>query len=532
MTQPTTTVLDFLKDPRPKIRLRGDNRLLSDVASELGPHLATVLYIHAGEVVEYRDGLLCSVSAQKLRTLAEQFVLFYKVYNTNETVTKVGVTLDESDARGILVSPQFAKCLNPLRHLNTVRLPVLRSNDKVELLPEGYDPETATLTDARVNYSEDMPFANALAVIRDLFSEFHFADGERSRSVAVSTLLGLYCKQLIPAGELRPSFTITKNAEGSGATTCAACAIVPVLGNLPTGVRSGDDEELRKHITSTIRCGQSVLFLDNLKGHLNSPSLEACVSAARWQDRLLGSNEVISVDHDVTVVITGNGLTVSPDWRRRTLFIELHLSQERAEDKVFVRPLSVPVLNQLRPQILAACWSLIRYWDEAGRPQPSRAHSAFPAWAATIGGIVEAAGFACPFETANIAIVADEDGQSMRTLVAEMTPGTAYTSSELVDLCRELDIFSSLVGSSDAEMGRAQKSTFGKLLARYDNRQVDDLRFYITGTGHSKRFMVQRGQWFESLGAPVNEPEQGGAVVECSSHSAYSISMHREDETY
>ncbi len=498
MTQPTT-VLDFLNDPRPKIMLRGDNRLLSDVASELGPHLAKVLYIHAGEVVEHRGGLLHSVSAQKLRTLAEQFVLFYKVYNTNATVTKVGVTLDESDARGILVSPHFARCLKPLRHLNTVRLPVLRSSGKVELLPEGYDPETATLTDEQVDYSEDMTFANAMAVIRDLFSEFQFADGERSRSVAVSLLMGLYCKQLIRAGELRPSFTITKNAEGAGATTCAACAIVPILGNLPTGVRSGDDEEVRKHITSTIRCGESVLFLDNLKGQLNSPSLEGFVSAATWKDRLLGSNDLVFAANDVTVVITGNGLTVSPDWRRRTLFIELHLSQERAEDKVFRRPLSVPKLQDMRPQILSASWSLIRHWNKVGRPQPTRSHSAFPAWASTIGGIVEAAGFACPFETANIAIVADEDGEDMRQLVKAMIPVTRYTSGGLVGLCRKLDIFSSLVGSSDADIGREQRSAFGKLLARYNDRTVGDFRFSIDGIGHAKRFFVQHNATVQAV---------------------------------
>ena len=394
--QPPVTVSSFLNDARPKIRLRGANRVLSDVASELGPNLATVLYIHSGEVVEYLDGLLHSVSAQKLRTLAEKYVRFYKVHNYNETVVNVDVTLDEGDSRGILVSPQFTECLNRILHINTVRLPVIRLNGKVELLPEGYDPETATLTDAQVDYREDMPFADAIAVIRDLFSEFQFADGKRSLSVAASCLLGLYCKQLSRFGELRPSFTIIKNAEGAGATTCAACAIVPVLGSLPTGVRSGEEEELRKHITSTIRCGRSVLFLDNLKGHLNSSALECFVSASKWEDRLLGSSEVVAWPNDVTVVITGNGLTVSPDWRRRTLFIELHLSQERAEDKVFARPISVPVLIGLRPSILAACWSLIRHWDDVGRPGPTRSHSAFPAWASTIGGIVEAAGFYLP----------------------------------------------------------------------------------------------------------------------------------------
>ena len=485
-----TTVSHFINDPRPKIRLRGDNRLLSDVASELGPNLSTALYLRNGEVVEYMDGLLHSISAQKLRTLAERYVTFYKVHNYNETVVNVDVTLDEGDSRGILVSPQFTECLNRIVHINTVRLPVLRSNGNVELLPEGYDSETATLTDAQVDYREDMPFANALAVIRGLFSEFQFADGKRSLSVAVSCLLGLYCKQLIRFGELRPSFTIIKNAEGAGATTCAACAIVPVLGSLPTGVKSGDDEELTKHITSIIRCGQSVLFLDNLKGHLNSPALEVLASAAEWEGRLLGSSEKVSGANDVTVVITGNGLTVSPDWRRRTLFIELHLSQERAEDKVFARPISVPVLIGLRPSILAACWSLIRHWDEVGRPQPTRSHSAFPAWASTIGGIVEAAGFTCPFETANIAIVSDEDGEGMRQLVKAMTPATRYTYNDLVDLCRKSAIFQGLIGSSDAEMGRTQRSTFGRLLARYNDRTVGDFRFSIDGTGHAKRFFV------------------------------------------
>jgi len=490
--QTPVTVSTFLNDPRPKIRLRGDNRLLSDVASELGPNLSTVLYLHNGEVVEHMDGLLHSISAQKLRTLAERYVRFHKIHNYNQTVVNVNVTLDEGDSRGILVSPQFLECLNPIAHVNSVRLPVLRSNGKVELLPEGYDPETATLTDVQVSYSDNMPFANALAVIRDLFSEFQFADGERSLSVAVSCLLGLYCKQLSRFGELRPSYTIVKNAEGAGATTCAACAIVPVLGSLPTGVKSGDDEELRKHITSVIRCGQSMLFLDNLKGHLNSPALEVLVSAAKWEGRLLGSSERVSGDNDVTVVITGNGLTVSPDWRRRTLFIELHLSQERAEDKIFARPLSVPALQDMRSQILAACWSLIRHWNEVGRPQPTRSHSAFPAWASTIGGIVEAAGFTCPFETARASIVADEDGQNMRALVAAMTPATRYTYSELVDLCRKSDIFTGLIGSSDTDMDRAQRSAFGRLLTRYNDRTVGDFRFSIDGTGHARRFFVQQ----------------------------------------
>jgi hypothetical protein len=481
----------FLQDSRPKVRLRGDNRLLSDVASELGSHLSGVLFTHAGEVVELLDGSLHPVSAQLMRTLAERHVTFFRIKSFNESTLQVGATLDESDARGILVSPQFLECLNPLRHLSTVRLPVLRSDGRLELLPEGYDRETETFTDMQVEYSEHMPLSDAVETLINLYSEFQFSDGVRSLSVAVSALMGLFAKQLVRPGELRPAYTFVKNAEGAGATTLAACAIVPVLGDLPVGTKAKDDDEMRKALTSAIRCGKDVLFLDNLKGQLNSPSLEAFTSAATWSDRLLGSNDVVTGPNNVTTFITANGLSISPDWRRRSLFAELHLSEERSEDRNFKRSLSVPVLKAMRPQILAACWSLIRHWDELGRPQPSRSHSAFPAWAATIGGIVEAAGFSCPFETAKISIVADEDGSNMRLLVAGMTPSASYTASELVDLCRRLNIFDGLVGSAPAEMERAQRFAFGKLLARYDDRRVSDLKFCISGTGHGRRFRVE-----------------------------------------
>jgi len=484
------TLSKFLENEKPKVRLPGDNRTLSSVATDLGRYLAGVLFVHNGEVTEFRDNLLAPVAPQRFRTLIEKHVCCYRQQVPNGRVIEIDATLSESDARGILASPFFLECLRVLHHLNTVRLPVLRVDGRIELLPEGYDAETCTFTARTTTYAEDMSFESAQAELRDLFGEFQFTDGERSESVAVSALVGLFGKHLLMPGELRPAFTYLKNCEGAGATTLAATAIVTVTGELPIGSKAKDDDEMRKLLTSTIRTGQEVVFLDNMRGQLNSPSLEAFVTAPVWSDRLLGSNEITRGPNTTTVFVTSNGLSITPDWRRRSLFVELHLSEERAEDRIYKRPLSVPVLKAMRPQILAASWALIRHWDAMGRPQPTRSHSAFPAWAGTIGGIVESAGFGCPLATSNVAVVADEDGQGMRQLVAAMTPGTLYTSREIVELCRKLSIFEGLVGSNDSEMDRAQRSAFGRLLARYDDRRVNDLKFCLAGTGHGKRFHV------------------------------------------
>ena len=96
--------------------------------------------------------------------------------------------------------------------------------------------------------------------------------------------------------------------------------------------------------------------------------------------------------------VTGNGCTVSPDMRRRTLFVELFMENERAEDRKFQRELDEAALLNMRSAILSALWAFVREWNAAGRPKPSRTHSSFPQWAEIIGGIVEFAGYCCPLQ--------------------------------------------------------------------------------------------------------------------------------------
>jgi hypothetical protein len=213
-----------------------------------------------------------------------------------------------------------------------------------------------------------------------------------------------------------------------------------------------------------------------------------------FEGRLLGANQSIACPNYATVICTANGASVTPDMRRRSLIIELHLSVERAEDRQFKRPMSDPVLAELRPRVLAAAWALIRHWDGLGRPAPSRTHSAFPEWAQTIGGIVESAGYGCPFETPRIVESVDEDAADMRSLAAAMQPGRKYTNREIADLCRGEEIFAGLVGRSEDEMTRSQRSAWGKVLARYRDRAVGEHRFFIEGEGHNRRFLVERIQ--------------------------------------
>ena len=65
-------------------------------------------------------------------------------------------------------------------------------------------------------------------------------------AVAIAAGMGLFAAQIVPKYQLRPCFIVMKNAEGAGATTLVACAVVPVVGDLKTGVKPSDDTEMRK----------------------------------------------------------------------------------------------------------------------------------------------------------------------------------------------------------------------------------------------------------------------------------------------
>jgi hypothetical protein len=236
-----------------------------------------------------------------------------------------------------------------------------------------------------------------------------------------------------------------------------------------------------------------VLLFDNFKGRLSSEALEGFLTSQDWSGRMLGANRTFTGENNVVVMVTGNGCTVSPDMRRRSLFAELFLEVERAEDRRFQRKLEVPLLLERRGQILSALWSMIRAWDEAGRPKASRSHASFPHWAEIVGGIVEHAGFCCPLQAPNIDAAADVDGADMRTLVESLADGTqvkVVKFDELVDAARSNGLFERII-PQDEELDHQARAKFGALLKAYDRRLIGSRRFSLVGKGRDRRFQVE-----------------------------------------
>ena len=507
------SIIDRGKQP---VYLPVCGHLLSEFADKLGSELKDCGFYQRGGhvfIVNERCDGFERVTAQMFRTLAEKYVVCLKGTRRGNNVSYSQDSMTEDNARGVLEAKQFLERLQKVRRIHTARLPVLRRNGKIELLPVGYDSESLTLTLPRCEYQTDLSLEDARQVIENLLCEFPFQDDDgRSKSVSISAIVGIYAAPLLDPHFQRPVFFYAANAEGAGKTLLAKCAVAPTHGIARIDSAIREKAEMDKELLAAVMAGRSYFIFDNCKGHINSAHLEAFASSALYSGRILGVSRLFEGENLISVLITGNSATTTPDLRRRSLQVDLFTEAERAEDRVFQNILNDAVLLDLRPKILAALWAFVREWDKAGRPHPSRSHSAFPEWADTIGGIVEKVGkYACPLNTPVITAAIDPDGADMRETVYFILKRDAkqIKFDELVSLAREHGLFQRIIPTDDDEtLTPSQKSALGKLLKRYDrrvfnlgellkryDRRVFNLgeiayRFVIDGKGRSRSFRV------------------------------------------
>ena len=487
-------------DPRPRIKLPGDDRLTSVVASEYGHVLAACdYYSFAGVAAIYdRTGnTLRPISPAGFRTHSERYVLPVKEKEEGEVVQSITA----GDARTVLLSGQFLDQLPEVERINGVCLPVMRASGEVELLRKGYDQESKIFTVYEsLEYSTVMPVTEARAFLDNLWKDFPFADAKKSKAIVLAAMLTLYGLDLMPRKTLAPVFLYLANLPGLGKGLLAQLAMVSVLGYAPTGVLPKDEAEMRKLLFATAKEGRAAVFLDNVTGRLASPALESFITTTLVSGRVLGSSTTLACRKNSVVFVTGNNLSLNGDMARRSLTVELFLTGDPA-DRPIEDPLDEDRLLEVRPKTLAALYALVRDWTEAGKPVANKTNTNFEVWSRIIGGIVERAGYGPVATTAAMRAMPDASDADMAVLAEKIYgehQAAAITFVELVDVARTHGLFSRTL-ASDAMQPRQANTAFGRFLGSRDQHVFGDgLRFVIIGTGHARRYAFRR---LESLAA-------------------------------
>jgi len=399
------------------------------------------------------------MTGRVFRGWVENYVFVVGGYDRKSGAPLAG-SLQLSDAMDVLVQPTFLRGVRRIEAEENVRLPVIRENGALELLPEGYDKETGVYTvPGSLEYATDWDVAQGKAWLRKWFGAMPFAD-ERSEAVLVAALLVLFVRHLPGGSALRPGFLFEANMAGSGKSVCGKAACSIVLGFAPVGKRKAR-EEMDKEIEAHLRSKSPVIFLDNLYGTLKSATLDQLITSKVVTFRAMGGQSIVVLRNDAPVIVTGNDLEKNEDAFRRYLQCLLFETGDPNQRKV-EHLLDDDVLSsdEWRREALAALWSFVKCWDAKGRPAGETTLGSFEQFSRLMGGIVTACGFADPLERPVEHEGVSPETADFRDLVAgmyqEMTEKgetkALFGYEDCARIARALDIFGDLVG--DYEHGK------------------------------------------------------------------------------
>lgn len=248
---------------------------------------------------------------------------------------------------------------------------------------KGFSLETGLLVtrgDAPVN----VPLPEAIEALLGLLSEFHFqSEGDKSRALA-----SFITPALKMAGLVRgfvPADVAEADLSQSGKTyrqkLLAAIygetpAIVPLKKN---GVGSVDESLFEKLVN-----GRPFIQFDNFRGALDSPALEAFLTAeGSFPCRVPNLREIEVDPSRFFILLTSNGVETTRDMANRSSIVRIF----KREGVAFKDTLEIVKARQ--PYFLGCVFSVIREWHRRGKPRTQETNHDFREWCQTLDYIVQ-----------------------------------------------------------------------------------------------------------------------------------------------
>lgn len=307
-------------------------------------------------------------------------------------------------------------------------------------------------------------------ILGDLLGDFPFAD-QASRANAVALILLPFARELIDGPT--PLHAVDASTEGTGKSLLTKVQAFVMNGSkLKTMSEGQDDSELRKRITSILLNSPDIVIFDNVSKTLDSGALAAVLTTTKWEDRLLGSSQTVTVPNTAVWVVTGNNITVSREIARRLVWIRLDAKMERPWQRTaFKHPNLMSWLKENRAAVVHACLILIQFWISCGKPPGKVTLGSFESWSEIIGGILENAvipGFLANAD--HLQAHADAESVEWRAFVevwAERHQNRAVGTAELLNLAKEHDLLMDVIGSGNL---RSQSIRLGKALRKHVER--------------------------------------------------------------
>jgi putative DNA primase/helicase len=417
----------------------------------------------------------------RLRHYLAQIIYFVTERVQGDAVAEVAVPPPSVLVKDLLATPEPP--LPPL--LRIVTTPIITASGRLHDRP-GYDAESRSFYAPPAGFvlppvaptpaSTDV--ASARAALDEVIVDFPFITSA-DRTHTFAALLSLFARDLI-AGPC-PLIMFAKPAPGTGASLLVESLIRLGTGHEPSGITEAHDEdEWRKRITSTLMTGSMAVFLDNIRGHLDSGKLSAALTLATWEDRVLGRSENARIPIQCVWLGTANNATFSNELARRIVRVNLDAEVERpwlrARDGLvtFRHPDLRGWITAERPRLVHAALTLVMAWLAKGRPDGAVEMGSYEAWSKVLGGILDVAGVKGFLSNLDDVYDSGDDTETddtKRFLARwwETHRDHPKTPAELFAIANQEDVALPLTGKDD----HARRISLGRYLQRQQGRAFD-----------------------------------------------------------
>jgi hypothetical protein len=354
--------------------------------------------------------------------------------------------------------------------------PILRHDGTIAMKP-GYDAATGVYLTLDGEYPPLMTSRDAIALFDDILIDFPFLSPAH-KSAWVAALITGHARSAFAGCSPMFLFDASMSRTGKGLLTDLLAIIWG--GNRATRhTPPKDADEWRKTLTTVALSGAPYFLLDNVKGKLGGPAIEAALTATRWEDRLLGQNQQVSLPMTFIWLATANNVTLTPDMPGRTCFCRMESAVEHPEQRTeFKHPDLIEYTKNHRRQLAMAALSIPAGYIKAGRPDKKLpAWGGFQEWSDLVRNSIVWAGLPDCDTRETIAELADDETDILRRLMdgwQELGEGahTVAEAVELIDLGRA-PVLKQLLAETRGE----RSQTLGVLLRDWRGRVLGGRKF-------------------------------------------------------
>ena len=379
-----------IKFELPPVILPGKGVCITDTANMLAEayqdsHAEARLYNRGNAVFcvtrDNNGAMLTALSSQRA---CSEFELVSTLLKIGQSGLEKTIS-SPATAKTLLSSSTFLNSI-PKINLVTNSPVILKNEDNTCRVVNSYDAKSGILSTGVP--AEEVPLDEAIKMLNNLLSDFNFQGaGDKSRALAALLTPALVSGKVLDARAPIMMLQADKSQSGKGFFTKLLGA---VYNELPSTVaqRTGGVGSIDENFDAALTLGRPVIVIDNLRGKLNSPQMEAFMTADIYSARIPYSEPATIDPRRYFIMATSNNFDLTPDMANRSCFIRIRKQKRTYSYQTFPEGNILRHIKANQPKYLGAVFAVVKEWVRLGcKTMPFSDHD-FRDWCSALDWIV------------------------------------------------------------------------------------------------------------------------------------------------